>query len=156
MVERVYITDPRWIESLRLHSVKNGVNFWRKDVRQVHLQPGSRFYFKLRGTQKIGGRAKFRERLTMPIERAWRTYGIANGVDSLSQFKARAMEVLKLLPGEPLTCLILDDLELLEPNKRPDISESLFSKYIMGSKDFEDGVPGMEPFFISGAARNQI
>jgi hypothetical protein len=125
---RVYSTDPDWIDVLRRHNVHDNVNFWRKDTRQVHLPKGSYFLFRPH-SHSVAGRAVFREKLTMSIDRACERFGYGNGVVSFEALRRKVVDVLHL-DGDNLTCLVLDDVEFLDlpypqlpptfkPNKNP-------------------------------------
>jgi len=133
----VYPTDADWISNLEAHHVQNNVNFWRGDTRTLHLAPGSCFYFKVRGSMKIAGRGYFRSQETMTIEDAWKRFGLGNGVMNAEELTERARRVLKV-EGDSINCLILDGVEILTLDKRPEISVADFPKNIMGSKNFED------------------
>ena len=46
MKSGIFNTDNNWLSVLRKNSIREGVNFWRKDKRTLHLPSGSPFYFK--------------------------------------------------------------------------------------------------------------
>lgn len=135
----VYITDPDWIAALHANGVTNGINFWRKDKRNLDLLPGTPFFFKLRGSNRIVGRGYFRNQLQLTIPEAWEKFQEGNGVSSLTELRERAIETLKI-DDDSLNCLILDNVELLRANQMPEIDLARFPHGIMGSKFFEDGV----------------
>jgi hypothetical protein len=59
MQDCIYPTDPDWIAVLKANGVVDDVNFWRKDLRTLNLQPGAHFYFKVRRQPVIVGRGTF-------------------------------------------------------------------------------------------------
>lgn len=135
----IYNTDPDWIAAIREYNIKNGANFWRKDQRSLALQPGSYFYFKLRGSRAIVGRGQFREQQTMDIPSAWRLFGHGNGVASEEELRTRASSVLNLTLDAPINCLVFDNIQLLPPQRYFDISLARFPNGIMGPKFYEEG-----------------
>lgn len=134
----VYNTDRDWIEVLRANSISDGVNFWRKDQRSFRLPAGSPFYFKLRGTQQIAGRARFISQISMPVGKAWNTFGLGNGVESEAELLKRATEVLDINTGAELNCLLLDGIELLPEENYIQLEQGEFPPSIMAGKFFQD------------------
>jgi hypothetical protein len=135
----LYPTDPEWIEILRREDVRQTANFWRKDKRRLALAQGANFYFKLQGDNVVVGRGKFSEMHTMTIEQAWDAYGVGNGAYGLEQLAEKAHHVLNIPPAEDLiNCIVLDDLEFLQPNDFYVVSHDLFPSNILGAKFFTD------------------
>jgi len=148
MTNCVYNTDKDWIEVLRANSISDGLNFWRKDQRSFRLPAGSTFYFKLRGTQQIAGRARFISQVSMPIGEAWNTFGLGNGVESEAELLSRATSVLDISEGAELNCLLLDGLELLDEEDNIQLVEGEFPPSIMASKFFDaDSIARIEKSF---------
>lgn len=135
----LYNTDPEWVETLRREDVRQTANFWRKDKRHLGLSEGANFYFKLRGHDVVVGRGKFSGLAQMSISDAWETFGIGNGVNSLEQLRERAHKVLNVPSGdEEISCIILDDLEFLEPKFYYRVSKEQFPPNILATKFFSD------------------
>lgn len=145
----VYNTDPNWVVFLRENGIADRVNFWRKDKRQLHLQEGTFFYFKLTGSRDIVGRGKFSRAQLMSLSEAWNEFGQANGVATYADFADRAAAVISVEGEDPeINCIILKDLEFLKPDDYYSISEEAFPRSIMAHKFFEAGsLPGLERHF---------
>jgi hypothetical protein len=138
MLGCVYNTDPRWIEFLRAHNVKNDVNFWRKDRRRLNLEVGAPFYFKQLGAALIVGRGIFREIRNMTAAEAWDRFDTRNGYGSRAEFFASAPDILDLTAVDGntvLACIVLDQVEWL-PTAVP-LPAGFFPQGIMGAKFFE-------------------
>ena len=152
MTACIYNTDREWIDFLKNNSLKNGVNFWRKDKRDFHLPAGSDFYFKVRGTQTIAGKAMFVRQESMPIGEAWKRFGLGNGVESEAELKKRADQILGLSEGADLNCLILDSVELLDEADFIQLIEGEFPPSIMASKFYDNhGIARIHDAFASEA-----
>jgi hypothetical protein len=144
----VYNTDPDWIAALQANNVTTNANFWRKDRRTVHLEPGSYFYFKLRGGLRIAGRGAFRAQEEMSLDDAWNRFGHGNGANSRGEFERRARDVLKLDAGQAVNCIILDDLEII-PGEQPELATSDWPRGIMGGKYFRaEALSYLDPYFV--------
>ncbi len=142
---RVLNTDPGWIEVLRTHNIHDNVNFWRKDKRKLHLPEGSRFYFKLRGSRSVAGTAVVRGQVEMAIREAWERFGIRNGVTSYETLRSKAVDVLEVT-GDTLNCLVLDEVEILDPGAYPQLSPDFVAT--QNPKDFLEGsLPDIESAF---------
>jgi MoxR-like ATPase len=85
----------------------------------------------------------------MTIPEAWQRFGLGNGTVSLSDFEARAAEVLKLDTASEINCIILDKIEILPDSDRPDISLEDFPVGIMGPKYFADSDLDFDKLFAS-------
>jgi hypothetical protein len=135
---------------LRSHNFHDNVNFWRKEKRQVRLPEGSRFYFKLRGSRSIAGRAVFRRQFAMPIRQAWQLFGMRNGVTSYQELRRKEVDVLGVT-DDTLNCLVLDEVEILEPGEYPQLSPDFVAT--QNPKDFPEGsLPQIESSFSSAIA----
>ena len=133
----VYNTNADWLKHLRTQRILDGVNFWRRDVRTLHLSPGAPFYFKLYRTHKSAGRGIFRAQTTLTMAEAWKRFGQGNGVGSLAEFENRAGEVLGISsPEADINCLILDDVSILKEEDYPSLQAGQFPPSIMGAKFF--------------------
>jgi HNH endonuclease len=72
------------------------VNFWRPSPKATFkaLQPGEILLFKLKSpNDSIAGGGFFTRFLQMPINMAWETFGEANGVQSLAEFRSRIARI---------------------------------------------------------------
>ncbi len=141
-------TYPDWIASIRNQTIEGPVNFWRKDKRKLHLEPGAFIYFKL--GRRIVGRGAFVEQSSMSLDDAWRRFRTRNGADSHDQFEERAVKALGIVRDAPLNCLILENLELLEGPSYPEISEADFSRFIQAHKFFKDDALDLAKYFGHG------
>src|SRR5436305_6396707 len=87
----VAVTDNDWFA---LHASKpevEEVNFWRPspDASFKALDPGELLLFKLKSpNDSIAGGRIYTRFLQMPINMAWETFGEANGVASLPEFRS--------------------------------------------------------------------
>ncbi|MGJ5813678.1 HNH endonuclease [Paludibaculum fermentans] len=92
----VAVTDNDWFA---LHASKQSVdevNFWRPspEANFKVLQPGELLLFKLKSpNDSIAGGGFFTRFLQMPINMAWETFGEANGVRSLPEFRSRIARI---------------------------------------------------------------
>lgn len=152
----VYITDPSWLSSLERTGVRQSVNFWRKDRRSLRLLPGDLFYFKLKGSRSVAGRAYFREQLQLTATEAWERFREGNGAVSQSELETRAQRALKMNGGS-LNCLILDGLEILPTQARPQIRPGDFPGAIQNCKFFKQGsLPSVEASFSEPRALSTL
>lgn len=98
---RVYVavTDNDWFA---LHAAKTDVeevNFWRPSPEAGFkvLQPGELLLFKLKSpNDAIAGGGFFTRFLQLPINMAWSTFGVGNGVQSLPEFRSRIAQIRKV------------------------------------------------------------
>lgn len=90
------MTDPDWIQFLQANTVRDRVNFWRKDTRDFKLDPGAYVYFKPQLSHVVVGRGRFHQYGVRRVDDAWKTYGRGNGVISLDHLLERAGKVLKI------------------------------------------------------------
>jgi HNH endonuclease len=146
---RINITDPDWIDVLRTVPRDVQVNFWRSDRRNFNLPKGSWIYFNERGTQNIVGRGIFIGQETHTIDKAWQLYRIGNGVNSLEEFRKRAEQVLHLpSPNAEIGCLMLTEIQLLEPDKPYVANENVYQPAQNTSQQFEDAeLPSLQTYF---------
>lgn len=148
----VYVTDPDWFNHLRKSKITENVNFWRKDKRKLKIQPGSKFYFKLRGTTKIFGRAVIGGIFQLPFEEAWQKYGEGNGVKDKQEFEKEVRKVLKFEDNKPvdLNCIVLNSIEFLEDEKAIPVSKDFFPSSILGGKYYRNNeLDWVDEYFIS-------
>lgn len=125
----IYNTDRSWFDYLKKNGLKNNVNFWRKDSDTLAASTGSPFYFKIRGTRLIAGRAKYSGQKQMKFPEAWETFGVRNGVNSYPEFVDKLINVTGATENEGVNCLVLDKLEFLPDLPPVTISEELFTHY---------------------------
>ncbi|MBI2685686.1 MAG: HNH endonuclease [Acidobacteria bacterium] len=112
----VAVTDNEWFI---LHTSKaqvEEVNFWRPspDATFKALHPGELLLFKLKSpNDAIAGGGFFTRFLQMPINLAWETFGEANGVKSLSEFRSRIARIrnVPMRPADNPTvgCIMLGE-----------------------------------------------
>ena len=117
----ISLTNPTWARNLqRLAGPTDPVAFWRRaSNRRLRLDPGSSFYFNTPYPtgHRIVGRARYTGRIeTMAGARElFEVFGVGSGAESESQLIRLLVNQLKQAPGEPVECIVLDNLEWLEP-----------------------------------------
>jgi putative restriction endonuclease len=94
----VAVTDNDWFALHDSKSTVEEVNFWRPSEATFKvLQPGELLLFKLKSpNDAIAGGGFFTRFLQMPINMAWDTFGEANGVQSLPEFRSRIARIRKV------------------------------------------------------------
>jgi len=99
----VGITDFEWFDLLRRVSDLDEVNFWQPGgSRQFKtLNPGDLFLFKLHSPRNfIVGGGVFAHSSLLPLSLAWSSFGIANGVRSLAEMRARTLRYRRSSPAD--------------------------------------------------------
>jgi len=90
----VAVTDPGWYQRLSREPGPRDANFWRPSTRRVGLAPGTPFLFKLKAPHNAVAGFGFLASFTiLPDWLAWETFGTANGVDTLEDFRARLSRI---------------------------------------------------------------
>ena len=92
----VAVTDNDWFALHASKTVVDEVNFWRPSPEATFkvLRPGELLLFKLRSpNDAIAGGGFYTRFLQMPINLAWETFGAANGVESLPEFRSRIARI---------------------------------------------------------------
>jgi putative restriction endonuclease len=120
---RIYIgnTDNTWFDFLSSLGVADEVNFWQPSSRNFNaIGEGERFAFRLKSPRNaIGGFGTLAQTSRLPIQMAWETFGVKNGVPSLDQFvqaigKYRTQEVVT--PSTFIVCRVLVEPIFLPPS----------------------------------------
>ncbi len=91
----VGITDRDWFRFLRARGAVE-MNFWRPRSTADFgaIQPGELFLFKTRFPEnRIVGGAFLVRHTTLPLDLAWSTFGEANGVSSLADFRIKISSI---------------------------------------------------------------
>ncbi len=113
----VGITDRDWFRFLRARNAVE-MNFWRPRSTSDFgaIQPGDLFLFKTRYPEnKIVGGAFLVRHTTLPLDLAWSTFGEANGVLSLEDFRSKISSIRGDLERNPtIGCTILTEPFYLE------------------------------------------
>ncbi len=113
----VAVTDPDWLRRLRQHDVREA-NFWQPSPRRLNIDPGEPWIFKVRGAPKIAGYGIFSYYTEAPSGIAWETFGVANGVESYAELRAR---LAALRSGDThddaVGCVVLSDVTVLPPER---------------------------------------
>lgn len=111
----VAVTDFGWYEHLSRDPELKEANFWRPSTRQVRLEFGTPFFFKLKAPHNaIAGYGYFAGFTILPDWLAWDTFGTANGVDDLTTLRGRlaAIQDGASIQADPLgkigCCLIAE------------------------------------------------
>lgn len=89
MIGVISTTDWEWFQFLRRQPELEEVNFWRPlDTRQLHLNPGAPFLFKLneRYGGAIVGYGFFSTHSIKPMWRAWEVLEQVNGAPTMGRF----------------------------------------------------------------------
>jgi hypothetical protein len=121
----IHTTDADWISNLRdlrrgLKDRSGLVNFWRCEERNIRLEKGSLFYFRVNNGHTpgfISGRAQLFEIKTLSFESAWGEFKEANGVRSIDQLRESAERVLGIGPDHVLNCVLLRFAVFLETTR---------------------------------------
>ena len=150
----IYKTDPDWIKVLRTIPTDTQVNFWRRGTNDLKLPIGSWVYFNQRRTRNIIGRGVLIDYGIHAINRAWELYGVGNGVRNLEELKQRAADVLGVKSDDAeIGCIILSELEFLPNGFFYSVSETEYSKSIVGPKYFQDTeLPDLHELFTAQTA----
>ena len=110
-------TDRDWFRFLRLRNAEE-MNFWRpRSTRDFGaIQSGELFLFKTRYPEnRIVGGAFLVRHTTLPLDLAWSAFGEANGVASLSEFRAKISSIRGDLELNPIIgCTVLTQPFYLE------------------------------------------
>lgn len=113
----VGITDRDWFRFLRSRNAVE-MNFWRPRSTSDFgaIQPGELFLFKTRYPEnKIVGGAFLVRHTTLPLDLAWSTFGEANGVLSLADFRTKISSIRGDFEKNPtIGCTILTQPFYLE------------------------------------------
>lgn len=113
----VGITDRDWFRFLRAQNAVE-MNFWRPRSTSDFwaIQPGELFLFKTRYPEnKIVGGAFLVRHTTLPLDLAWSTFGEANGVSTLADFRSKIRSIRGDLERNPtIGCTILTQPFYLE------------------------------------------
>jgi hypothetical protein len=107
-------TDNDWFALDAAKTDVEEVNFWRPSPEATFkvLQPGELLLFKLKApNDSIAGGGFFTRFLQMSINTAWETFGVANRVTSLPEFRARIARIrnITMAPADNPTvgCIML-------------------------------------------------
>ena len=91
---QIYHTSKEWLDYHESSPKTQLVNFWTGRKSRPVLDPEAPFFFKRAESGSIVGYAFFQEKHVLEIEKAWQTYGTANGAPTLEAMIRRAREVL--------------------------------------------------------------
>jgi putative restriction endonuclease len=112
----VGVTDRQWFERLRVAGVDE-VNFWQPSPTGITATPGTPWIFKLHYPENaIVGFGFLTYHTRMPIAVAWDTFGIGNGVTSISEMVVRVSKYRKgiVTDAEEVGCIVLSDPVFLD------------------------------------------
>ncbi len=133
-------TDNDWFDFLSSQHDVTEVNFWQPGGTGFHaIQPGELFAFRLKSPRdKIGGFGVLSSSSILPLQIAWETFGITNGVVSYSELrvaiaKYKTNEIVG--PATYIGCRILVEPVFLPPQLWMDLPPS-WSKNIVGGKRY--------------------
>jgi putative restriction endonuclease len=110
------VTDNTWYENLKNIPDIDEVNFWQPSAHTFKvLQPGDIFLFKPhRPYRAIVGGGYFVRKIDLPVSYAWRSFGIENGANSLSEMRAR-IEKYRRISSSPTEDYIIGCIMLAYP-----------------------------------------
>ncbi|MFY9779964.1 MAG: HNH endonuclease [Candidatus Baltobacteraceae bacterium] len=110
----VAVTDPDWIDLLAATGAREA-NFWQPRPTTVRQPEGTPWIFKVRGTNRVAGFGLLEYWTTMPLSVAWETFGLANGVRSLTEMIDRVQQLRRdREPDSNVGCVALTSLTLLD------------------------------------------
>jgi putative restriction endonuclease len=141
-VVQLYIgnTDNEWFDFLRGRPELIEANFWRPSAQPfAAVKPGELFVFRLKSPRnRVGGFGVLSSSTVLPLQVAWETFGMANGVpnyvslrDAIARY--RANEVVG--PATNIGCRVLVETVFLEPDQWFPLPES-WSPNIVSGKGF--------------------
>lgn len=138
----VGITDRDWFRFLRFKKAPE-MNFWRPKSTSNFgaVQPGELFLFKTRAPEnRIVGGAFFVRHTTLPLDLAWATFGDANGVDTLTEFRAKISSIRGDQDRNPtIGCTVLTDPFYLDDDSFFNAPSDFASNIVVG-KTYDVGV----------------
>ena len=138
----VGITDRDWFRFLRFKKAPE-MNFWRPRSTSNFgaVQPGELFLFKTRAPEnRIVGGAFFVRHTTLPLDLAWATFGDANGVDTLTEFRAKISSIRGDQERNPtIGCTVLTDPFYLDDDSFFNAPSDFASNIVVG-KTYDVGV----------------
>lgn len=153
------VTDPRWHDQMLSDPPTGLVNFWTPTPWKVKLQSGSRWGFMLKSPiRRIGGFGTLVGYEEATIEEAWERWGLANGVQSLADFRDRIIRFASRRSSAPIVgnnptigCVLLEACVFLPAKewREPEEFGLIFKKQIVKWKrcngelrlPFEDELP---------------
>ncbi|HEV2596446.1 MAG TPA: HNH endonuclease [Sphingomicrobium sp.] len=141
------VTDPRWHDQMLSDPPTGLVNFWTPTPWKVQLKPGSRWGFMLKSPiRRIGGFGSLVTYEEVTVEHAWERWGLANGVQSLADFRSRIIGFASRRSSAPIIgndptigCVLLDACVFLPADQQPTPEELglSFQPQIVKWKGFE-------------------
>lgn len=120
----IAVTDKGWYEHLSRTPGPKDANFWRPSVRQLPLDVGTPFLFKLKAPDNtIAGFGYFAGYTVLPDWLAWETFGEANGVGSVQELRARLAKIQKGAritrdPGGRIGCCLIAEASFFAPDSQ--------------------------------------
>jgi hypothetical protein len=144
MTKCVYNTDHLWLQFLRSTNTPGPVNFWRKDMRRLHLDEGSQFYFRIRpggGTYYIAGEAEFQTMKSQSAKDAWNEFNYRNGLATYEEFLLAMQRVLHIAEPSGTTqimSIVLDRCIWYADDSFVEIPVEVFPPQTLASMYFED------------------
>ena len=110
------VTDRQWFEFHSTHQSEE-VNFWAPGGERAFkaLPAGGLFLFKLKSpVNMIVGGGWFLKSTVLPMELAWKVYGLGNGTESLSKLRGSISSVRQRMKkttslNEPIGCTLLTE-----------------------------------------------
>ena len=116
------VTDRGWFDYLKDNYLVDGVNFWRKDIRQFKsLNKGGLFFFLVKnneqtsGERKVEGYAIFERYEVLSLDQAWDKYENLNGVQNYQEFSSRFVELYGQAGSNiSIGCIILNGIRFFD------------------------------------------
>jgi HNH endonuclease len=136
-------TDNDWFDFLSSQSDLTEVNFWQPSGKEFRaIQPGELFVFRLKSPRnKIGGFGVLSNSSVLPLQMAWDTFHLANGVQSYEALRVaigRFREDAVVGPTTNIGCRILVEPVFFPPHLWIDLPAS-WARNIVSGKRFSTG-----------------
>ena len=133
-------TDNDWFDFLSSQSNLAEVNFWQPSGKEFRaIQPGELFVFRLKSPRnKIGGFGVLSNSSVLPLQMAWDTFRLSNGVPSYESLRVaieRYREDEAVGPTTNIGCRILVEPVFLPAHLWIDLPPS-WARNIVGGKRF--------------------
>jgi len=146
----VGVTDYEWFKSLAKWPGLDEINFWQPGGNREFsaLKPGELFLFKLHSPRNfVVGGGFFAYSTLLPVSLAWEAFEKRNGVDSLSQMRARIENYRKAKPSGDdyrIGCILLSQPFFLGESSWVPIPRDWSGNIVQGKRYDLDSDPGRE------------
>ena len=142
-------TDNDWFDFLAAQPTLHEANFWRPSSQPFHaIQEGELFAFRLKSPRDcVGGFGVLSSSTVLPLQVAWETFDIANGMPSYEALRDaithyRAPE--KVGPATNIGCRVLVETVFLPPEQWFDLPPSWARNIVTGKRFSTDEPEGLQ------------